>query len=364
MGETVAYIPAPSGKGSEYVELARSKQGRVFKKHILSKGELIHPKTRQKIQIDDTFIETLKSNFTAGICDIVQVPLANARNEHTEDPRDNIGEVIGIESDGDKVYALIDARDEDAAGKLGKTMLGASAFLSTNYTNNKTDKKVGPTLLHVAVTNRPYVTGLDDYEELVAASADTYDDIVVLSAVEDVPMTKDELIAELKNSYGVDVAGMEVRLSAVSADENLVQRLGAALAKGDFISLSAGEAFSTESVLSGVTKLAEENVELSSQLETVSAENSELQIAVEEQMKLSAAAEVDDLVSQGRVLPAQRDVFVEIKLSNPEQFDKLVPENAIVALSQEDGTNQSDENGKQSELDIEAEIARLSAVNE
>lgn len=362
MDEVVGLIPSPSGVGSEYIELARSKQGRVFKKHILTKGELIHPVTRQHIKIDDSFVGKLIENFQNKVCDIVQVPLANDKNEHSEDPTRNIGEVIGLEQVDDKVYALIDARKEGTADALGKTLLGASAYLSTNYMDNKLDKRVGPTLMHVAVTNRPYVTELDDYEELIAATADISSDVVVLSNVsEDKAMTKDELIAELK-THGIDVNDIQLRLSASESDGSLVQKLGSALAQGEFIALSAGQPFTTEAVLEGVSKLAEQNVALSTKVEENDGLISELQEENEKYAKLSAESTVDALVAEGRILPAQRETYIELKLTNDDMFGKLVPEKALVALSAEEGTNQSDETGDQKELDIEAEIARLSVI--
>jgi hypothetical protein len=346
MDPKVALVPSPAGDGSGYIELARSKQGRVFRKHILNKGDLVHPKTRKKVAIDDAFVNKLIQNFDNHVCDIVQVPLAGAANEHTEDPSRNIGEVIGIEADDDKVYALIDARDEEAANKLGKTLLGASAYLHMNYTDNKVDKQVGPTLLHVAVTNRPYVTGLDSYEELIAASADNYEDVVMFSN-EEHSMTKDELLAELKAEHGIDVGELEVALSAAQSDREQIVRLGAALADSDYIALSEGEEIGLSDVLAGVTKLAEENVELSNQ--------------VQEGVRLSVEREVDDLVAQARIFPSQRDAFVELKLSNEEMFDALVPDSPIVALGDEQGTSHSDANSRKPEEDIDDEIARLTA---
>src|ERR1700722_12079881 len=164
MADDLRYIvPAPGGDtfapvADIPVALARSRRvmGKLFEKHILNKGVLLHPKTGAKIHVDDTFVTAMQDNFAKGYCPIVQVPLANDKNEHVENPGANLGEVVGIRSRGNKVYALLDARED--AGKFGKTYLGACAYLSTNYTDTKTNSKVGPPLLHVAVTNRPYVT--------------------------------------------------------------------------------------------------------------------------------------------------------------------------------------------------------------
>src|ERR1700759_4581691 len=123
MSDELVIVPSD---GDGYVNLARTKTGRLFRKHLLNKGPLRHPKTGETINVDDAFIAKLKKNFDDKICDIVQVPLANDKNEHTEDPNRNIGEVVHIEVNGDKVYAVMDIRDPEHAAKLGKTYLGAS----------------------------------------------------------------------------------------------------------------------------------------------------------------------------------------------------------------------------------------------
>src|SRR5579859_4940060 len=100
MPEELSVFPS---QGDEWVELARVKGGTLFEKHILNKGTLRHPATGAKIEIDDNFINKLKQNFVNNVCDIVQVPLANDKNEHSEDPDRNIGEVVDIRERNGKV---------------------------------------------------------------------------------------------------------------------------------------------------------------------------------------------------------------------------------------------------------------------
>lgn len=328
--------------------MARTQSGTLYRKHILNKGELIHPKTGKKIAVDDAFIGKLQSNFTGKVCDIVQVPLATSANDHSEDPSRNKGEVIGIEAKGDKVYALIDARED--ADKFGKTYLGASAMMHLDYKDTKTGKNVGPTLLHVAVTNRPYVTDLEPYEKVAALTnpaADEDDETVLLTPADpskesEVPMSREEMIAALKNDHGIDVAALQSGGTPLSA-ESLVS----ALAGVGVLSLSQveePEQVTPADIVGAIAELAEKNVTLSS--------------AVTELTGDKAQAEVDALVRQGRILPAQKDTMLELRLSNPEMFDKLVPATPLVALSHEEGTTPPDE---QPDLDVEAEIAKLAA---
>jgi hypothetical protein len=177
----------PSKDGQAYgeltepdLELSRRSSGTLFRKHILTKGELIHPVTGKRIKVDDGFISKMKTNFDNKVCPIVQVPLANDSNAHVEDPDRNVGEVIDIEVKDDKVYAVIDARRNVDRFK-DRTYIGASAMLALDYTDTNTGKKAGPTLCHVAVTNRPYITNLDEYEEIIKASADNSDEAVLLT---------------------------------------------------------------------------------------------------------------------------------------------------------------------------------------
>jgi Mu-like prophage I protein len=362
MGDDLRYIvPSPADATFQPVAdvpvaLARTRQvtGRLFEKHILSKGPLIHPVTKARIDIDDAFVSVMEDNFRASVCPIVQVPLANAKNEHVENPDANIGEVVGIKTRGDKVYALIDARDEQAAARLGKTYLGASAFLSTNYTDTRTNKKVGPTLLHVAVTNRPYVVDLDDYKEVVAASADYSGDVVVLTAApeEPVPLTRDEMLAALKSEHGIDVEALQ---AAAAKDPDTAALTAAslvsALRDAGVVQLSAdSSAVSLSDVTAAVVELATDNRGLRTEVD-------ELKLA-------RAETEVDGYISDGRLLPKTKDVAVQMALSNRDGLAAiLAPADApYVALNHQKGIDGPDGEQKR-EQDIDAELARLTAEN-
>lgn len=334
-------IVVPSGERG-FVELARTKSGRLFKKHILNMGDLRHPVTGAKIRVDDRFVARLTDNFKSGVCDIVQVPLADKDNRHTEDPMANIGEVVDIQASGGKVYAIFDARDEAAADKLGKTLLGASAMMHLDYTDSRTGRKVGPTLLHMCVTNRPYITGLDDYEEIVAASADGSGEAVLFTPFEQEErseMDKDELIAAL-SAHGVDVP-------ALAAKAEQYDKASAQLSQ---IQQNPGEIKLTADVtgadvVGAIAELSSHNTSLNSRVEVLEAS--------------AAAREVDNLVREGRIIPGQRDVMLELRMSQPETFERLVPETPIIAMSAETGLTPPEDATQKKALD--EEIARLTS---
>lgn len=369
MPDELVIVPSD---GDGFVELARTKSGRLFRKHILNKGELIHPVTKKKIKVDDTFVTTLKDNFSKGVCDIVQVPLANKDNQHTEAPERNIGEVIGIEEKDNKVYALIDARKPEYADELGKTLLGASAMMHLDYTDTKTGTKVGPTLLHTCVTNRPYVTGLENYEEIVSATSDTSQGAVLLTTdvvevqpptegndmgddttkdtqVPVKPLTKDEMLSALKSEHGIDVADLQAKAADTTSATQLSKTVVDALTEAGVIKLTNDadkDKVTNDDVVSAVAELAKNNVSLTDKVNGLE--------------RSAAESAVDILITEGRVMPKQRKGFVELKLSNPGMFNDLVPAEPVVKLNNEQGGADPDDEAHRKNIDDE--IARLSAM--
>lgn len=323
------YISSPRDDG--YVSLSKTASGRLLRKMILPMGSFVHPADKAtKITVDKNMAQQMVDNFNKGVCDIVQVPVVNDTNKHVEDPLRNAGEVIDLDYDDKGIYATIDARKYQ--DDFGKTILGCSAMMHLNYEDTKTGQKVGPTLLHVAATNRPYVTNMSGFEEIAALSADTQSENPVLLVAEDEiqlssttekdgPMTKDELIAALKE-HGIDVAALQTEATRAAELSGQLDEVNTQL------QLSAGE-----SKLS-VKDLAEAVVELSNSGKALAAEVKELQDEKAE-LKLSAAeAEVDGLIKQGRVLPAQKDALVKLSVNDRATFDALIPATALISLSE------------------------------
>lgn len=344
--ENYAYIQSPRS-ADDWVELARDQRsrGRLFRKHILNLGPLYHPKTGEKLDLDDRFYNRLHDNFVNGACDIVQVPLADDQNQHSEDPARNLGEVVDIQREGNKVFAVMDIRKD--ADAIGKTLLGASAFLSMDYTDTATNKKVGPTLLHTAITNRPYVTHLDPFAEVLAATnADTSSDgIVLLSQEAEVPATKEELIAGLKE-HGIDVEALQAAATSQPDTAALTAALTKALEPAGTVKLSNGKGedeISLTDIVGAVAELAQTNGTLAASVVGL--------------QKKDASREIDGYVKDGRVLPKQRDSYVELALTNRDLLDSLLPDEPVVKLNHQAGVTPPDDKKKQEDLD--AEIIRL-----
>lgn len=358
MIDGLAIVPPMKGEDG-YVELSRTKQGRIFEKQILNYGDLLYPGVKGgKVHIDDDWADKLIENFDKKVCDIVQVPKAGPNNEHTEDPDRNIGEVIGLSKRNGKIYAKIDARSEEDADKLGKTLLGASAMLHLNYKDTHTGKTVGPTLLHVAVTNRPYVTGLEDYEEILAASADGTGEAVFLTAQPSNPKkektmsTLDELLAELKADHNIDVPALQARAAESDKALSLSNKIQEELVNGGILKLSnADGAASQEEILGAVAEAGTKLVELSNKIDSMEADSK----------KKDAEARVDSLIRSGHILPAKREANVALLLSNADTFEALLPEKPLVKLSNPLETTELGTEESGSDSTAEDEIARLTS---
>jgi hypothetical protein len=342
-GEVI--IPSPR---SEYIELARTATGVRFRKHILNLGTLIHPKTHERLNLDAAWYDKLKANFDRGVCDSVAAPLANDKNEHVEGVLDNAGEVLGVSREGSKVYVDIDVRrPEVVQGLRNRTILGASAFLHMNYTDTNTGEKVGPTLLHSCFTNRPYVVGLDPYEEVIAATSDGMGEVVMLTE-EEPQMDRETLIATLRDEHGIDVEDLQRRAAQASDVSGLTRALTGALTgqSAQEVSLTASDG--SEITLSTVVGAVAELAQLSR------AQDAE----VTKLRRGSAEKEVDDLIGVGRIMPKAREDMIALAMEDHDRMLRLIPDEPILKLNAVAGSGGSPQGEQNHTTDIDAELAR------
>lgn len=351
------YVFTPDS-GDGYVPLSRTKSGRLVRKHILSTGRLYHSSLPKGfVDIDEDFLDTVVTNFSNKVCDIVQFPIVDDKNNHVEDPFRNAGEVVKLKREGDKLYSYLDVRKSEAVQAIDdRTLIGASAMLAMDYKDTRTNKNVGPTLLHVAGTNRPHILELEDYEVL-AASVDSNGEAVFLTATpdpkENTPMpitTKEEAFAYLSSEHDIDVQALLEKSESLDGVAELSAKLSESLEKSGVIQLSNGDTARAEDIVLAVGQLVEDKTELSGRIEALEASAA----------RTAAEVEVDGLVDGGFIAASQRDAFVELRLSNEETFKALVPEKPIIALSGEPaGFQPSDESPA---ADVAEYIERVSQI--
>ena len=131
-----------------------------FKKQILKKGKWFHWDAEGGVlNITDEVIDNLIKNFKKGVIENVSVPLS-----HTTDPSKNTGEVVGLEKTEDGLDAIIEIKDDSILEKIKKGLIKCiSASFDPNYLIKKTKKFIGPTLLHAALVSEPYIKGMGSF---------------------------------------------------------------------------------------------------------------------------------------------------------------------------------------------------------
>lgn len=370
-------VVVPHSDSEGFVALSESDGRRLFRKAILRVGEsFVHPANPDmKITVDKTFAQKLVDNFKSGVCDIVQFPMVNDKNQHVETPSANLGRVVDLSYDDSGVYATIDVLKN--ADDIGKTILGASAMMNLDYVDTMTGEKKGPTLLHVAATNRPYLTNLGPFEAVALSNYN--EECTVLSRVETTgdesetesenPMTLDELLAILKQDYDIDVKSLQEKAAAEAPEEPAGEvedeptdepdedepadeedapgeEEPAGEVEEETPAVSDEQAEALLASLSNVLRAANPNlVALSNASDTLTIEElaggivelsngyKAMSTRVESLEHDKAVAEVETAVSEGRILPVQRDAMLELRLSNVDLYNKLLPEEAVVQLS-------------------------------
>ena len=161
--EKIVYSVMNSGK----IELSEKKDLSEFSKELLRVGKWQHGASSTGVlDVTKEMLKTIIKNFKDKVLDNVFVPLGHPT---TDDPSKNVGEVADLElsKSGNELIAKIDVKDETVAEKVKKGLIkGISASFAENYTKKDTGEQVGPTLFHAAMVNEPYIKGMESFVPL------------------------------------------------------------------------------------------------------------------------------------------------------------------------------------------------------
>lgn len=146
--------------------------GTIYRKQLVKFGEWENPdypwfSDDPKMVLDEDWGNRIKENFDAGnLGSPVPVPL-----NHTDDVKANTGELVELEVvAGDGLYGNLEIRDEDTAAKLDAGLIfDVSISFVWDLVRQDNGKHYGPTLLHVALVNTPYLIGMNAFEKVGAA---------------------------------------------------------------------------------------------------------------------------------------------------------------------------------------------------
>lgn len=146
--------------------------GTIYRKQLVKFGEWENPdypwfSDDPKMTLDEDWGNRVKENFDAGnLGSKVPIPL-----NHTDDVKANTGELVGLEVvAGDGLYGDLEIRDAQTIEDLDNGLIfDVSISFVWDLVRQDNGKHYGPTLLHVALVNTPYLIGMSAFEKVGAA---------------------------------------------------------------------------------------------------------------------------------------------------------------------------------------------------
>ncbi len=337
-----------------------------FKKQICKFGDYVNPNGSGKMKLDRQLAEEMKANFDSGKYGVVAVPLGHPRTA-AELAALNKGEMIEMSITDDGIDATLEIRDEETVAAIEKRNIpDVSMGFEVDYLDKKTGNRVGALLKHVGLVVDPYIKGMQQFVPL----ADDVPAILFSDSQVNEERKYETMNVKVKNDRDFDVevryavdgeekvetvaAGTEIEVPA-DQEETVKAQIAEAV--------NPDEKADTEGELSDEDKKAKE---LADREAAVAAREAKL-------AKQEAEAKFDKLLSDGKVVPAQKDAFMalsevasqEIHLSDDETktVDTLLSEFIAAApkieLTDEKGTDGSDTNGGGNEVELSDEDRKI-----
>lgn len=299
------------------VELADNAGGKYkrFKKQICQFGEYVDPNnTSKRMVLDKLFGKRLKENFDGGKYGVVAVPLGHPRNS-SELAAWNRGEMVNMELTDDGINAVIEIRDDETAKSIeNRNIPDVSMGFEDNYLDKKTGKFVGPLLKHVGLVVDPYIKGMRRFVPLA-------DEVpaVLFSDSQDYEKEDKTMTVKIKNDREFDV---EVTYAVDGENKTETVAAGAEIEVPE----DQAEAVKQQIADAEAPKDNDKENELSEREKALADREAVLAEKEAAAAKRDAEAKFSKLLSDGKVVPAQKDAFMalseasstEIHLSDDE----------------------------------------------
>ena len=299
------------------VELADNEGGKYkrFKKQICQFGEYVDPNnTSKRMVLDKLFGKRLKENFDNGKYGVVAVPLGHPRNS-SELAAWNRGEMVNMELTDEGINAVIEIRDDETAKSIeNRNIPDVSMGFEDNYLDKKTGKFVGPLLKHVGLVVDPYIKGMRRFVPLA-------DEVpaVLFSDSQDYEKEDKTMTVKIKNDREFDI---EVTYAVDGENKTETVAAGAEIEVPE----DQAEAVKQQIADAEAPKDNDKENELSEREKALADREAVLAEKEAAAAKRDAEAKFNKLLSDGKVVPAQKDAFMalseasstEIHLSDDE----------------------------------------------
>lgn len=353
------------------IELAETtSKFKRFKKQICKFGQFVSPHGGdEKMVLDKTFAEQMKRNFDSGKYGVVSVPLGHPKTA-AELAALNKGEMVEMSITDDGIDAVLEVRDEETVKAIeSRNIPDVSMGFEMNYQDKKTGEFVGALLKHVGLVVDPYIKGMKQFMPL----ADEVPAILFSDSQVNEERKDDEtMFVKVKNDRDFEV---EVKYTVDGEEKTATVAAGAEIEvpadQEEAVKAQVADAVAPEA--EAETKNEDKSGDDLSDEEKKAKELSDREAALAareaEIAKKEAEAKFEELLSDGKVVPAQKDAFMalsaaagqEIHLSDNEtktvdnllsEFIEAAPK---VTLTGEKGTDGGDGGGETDDVELSDE---------
>lgn len=204
----------------------------IYKKEILSAGEIVIDQDGNKFDFSSQFLKDLKTNFDKKPLDYVPLLYTNEKDQHvmSADPKYYGGLIQELSLDNEinpqKLYATFNLDDKTAEIVRHNPKYGVSVTAHPNFVDYPRSTYYGPTLLNVAASHYPKKTKMSEWEKVgILASQELHEyELINLSmnfnddAKEEKDMAEDvkDKPLELSSEMIVEALGSDAAKTAIA----------------------------------------------------------------------------------------------------------------------------------------------------
>ncbi len=272
----------------------------TFKKDIARIGKWKHPFEGWTLDVTPERMDRWVAAFKRMDADGIAVEVTQ---DHSFKDADRLGYIIGMEREGDTLYAIHEIAGEKniALAELGKTV---SPWIERKFIGGPKGQNYGEAIIHSSLCQQPVISGQDAFVEIpaMAASGRAASRVGVYT------------FAANQRSVSMDPKLLEVLQKLIGADESLTEDNAA-----EMLTKAFGDLTADRDDLSKMLTEAKGQVEtLTKAAETKGDDKPpELSPDAEDMLVEGAEAKLEALVSSARITPACKKQLHKILIGEP-----------------------------------------------
>lgn len=310
--------------------------GTVYRKQIVKFGKWVNPLMPiEFMELDEEWAKKVKKNFDSGVIPRVPVPL-----DHTDATEANTGELIKLEIvPGDGMYGYLDIRRPNVVEDIDNGLIfDVSISFDNDYIDTKDGKHHGPTLLHVALVNNPYLKGMPEFE---AAEVGSYSEswgklqtMLSLPKSDSVIMLSESKVKELSTMETATVKNDKEYAVEITVKNEDGEEVKKTLAAGEETEVPKDQ---SEAVLTQISEAVDPDAEEEKDDDDEGeededddknkggdlseAERKELADLRKKQALSEVESQYNTLLSQNKIVPAQKEAFMKLSEVNSTKVE-------------------------------------------